>query len=192
MKTVISGANLDVTGSVISYLAAGNQFRLASLFMIGESDWPGVLKLTDYESPLMWRPYGIFTNAVIARGRVQSKVGLEVSALDIAYSPAYDYNVYKAILDGYFDNWPVRVWTAYMPTAGDAETYGCSELFGGRIGDTRIDRMQVTFTVNSFLDVVNQSIPNQVVELTNPLLAFESEPTEDWGFPYVPPPESAI
>lgn len=192
MRRVIDGSNRDTTAHVAVYLASRNEFRLCNLYMIGEADWPGLLRLTDYESPLLWRPQGLFNPANIQRGRVSSRIGLETTTLDLSYRPTPEYDVYKSIADGYYDNWPVRIWTAFMPTPGDVETYGCAELFGGRIGETQIDRAEIRFTVNSFLDVINQSLPNQVIELTNPLLAFEEFPAEDWGFPYVPPPTMAI
>jgi hypothetical protein len=189
MKTVTAGDGKDSTTAVRAYLAAGNTFRFANMFMFGEADWPGVFRITDYESPLLWRPYGLFLPSNIKRGTVSCKIGLDVSSLEISYSPTPDYSVYKTAIDGYYDNWPVRVWTAFMPTSGDVETYGCAELFGGRIGPIKVDRGEIVFTVNSFLDVINQSLPNQTIELTNPLLAYESTPAEDWGFPYVPKPE---
>lgn len=192
MKKVYNGNNEDVTAAVAAYLNAGNEFRFANLFMFGDPIWSNTLRFTDYESPLMWRPHGLFTHANIQRGTVSCKTGLEVTTLSILWRPTPGYSVYSSVISGFFDNWPVRVWTAFMPTPGDVETYGCAELFGGRIGNVRIDRAEIEFTINSFLDVINQSLPNQLIELTNPLLAFEPAPADDWGFPYVPRPEQGI
>ena len=192
MKKVTSGSNQDSTTTVVAYLAAGNSFRICSLYMIGESDWPGMLLMTDYEAPLLWRPQGLFIPADIARGQVGSAVGLEVTSLDVYYRPSSDYSVYNTIMNGYYDNWPVRIWKAFMPTPGDVETYGCCELFGGRIGATTIAKAEVHFVVNSFLDVINQQVPNQVIELSNPLEAFEASPIQNYGFKYVPPPQTGV
>jgi hypothetical protein len=192
MKTVINGSGQDSTAAVAAYLNAGNEFRLANLYMIGELDWVGTLLMCDYEAPLLWRPYGTFISTNIQRGTVSSKVGFEVTSLSILWRPHIEYMTYNAVMDGAFDNWPVRVWTAFMPTPGDVETYGCAELFGGRIGPTRVVRGEIEFTVNSFLDIINQSLPNQMIELTNPLIAFEPAPSVDWGFPYVPHPETGV
>src|SRR5258707_6259105 len=49
------------------------------------------------------------------------------------YTTLFRSSPYQLSQMGFWDNWPVRVWTAYMPTKGDANTYGASELFGGRV-----------------------------------------------------------
>jgi hypothetical protein len=73
---------------------------------------------------------------------------------------------------GYYDNWPVHVWSCYMPTPGDANTYGCSEAFGGRIASVTIQRGALKFKVNSFLDVINQQVPTNVIEVLNTAAAY--------------------
>jgi hypothetical protein len=72
-----------------------------------------------------------------------------------------------------------------MPTPGDADTFGCSELFGGRVASTEVMRGEIVFTVNSFLDVVNQDVPSNVIELTNTLAAYRAA-TPPAGYSQVP------
>lgn len=182
MRKVLSGSGVDQSATVAAALLAGNEFRLAHLFLIGEPEDPMAWWLTDYESPLNWPLWGTFTPAVIKRGTVGTKVGLEVSSLDLTWSPkpyAWSANTqtagpYQLASLGFYDNWRVRIWKTFMPTPGDANTYGAMELFGGRVADTTIERGDIKFKVNSFLDVVNESVPTQTVEVTNTLAAFKA------------------
>jgi hypothetical protein len=46
-------------------------------------------------------------------------------------------------------------------------------LFGGRISNTTIERGKVKWTVTSFLDVINQLVPTNVIELTSTLAGYK-------------------
>jgi Uncharacterized conserved protein (DUF2163) len=194
MRKVTGGNGTDTTAAVATWLAAGNEFRLANLYLIGEPEDPMAVWLTDYEAPLLWPVWGTFQPAVISRGTVTSKIGLEVASLDVTWTPkqpaAFTQSVstaspYQLAQLGYYDNWRVRLWTVYMPMPGDANTYGCSELFGGRVADTTVERGAIKFTVNSFLDVVNQYVPTNVIELTNTLASYTAA-TPPKGFSHIP------
>lgn len=137
--------------------------------------------LTDWITPLKWTPWGTFLPAVTTRGSVKSQVGLEVTTMDFEWTPSnkvFTKNItttspfQKAWL-GVYDGAPFRSWTCYMPSPGDADTLGASELFGGRVGDVRVERGSIKFTVTSFLDVVNQYVPGPVVESTNAIAGFK-------------------
>jgi hypothetical protein len=193
MRQVISGLGLDSTAATAAWLSAGKNLTLANLYLIGEPENPFSLWLTDFETPLLWPAWGTFYPAVIKRGTVTSKVGLEVQSLSLTWTPpnsAYtqtvsNANPYQLAKLGFYDNWLVRVWTVYMPTPGDASTFGASELFGGRIADSKIGRGSIAFTVNSFLDVVNQQVPTNVIELTNSAAAYTAA-TPPRGFTHIP------
>jgi hypothetical protein len=180
LKKVTGGDGSDTTAEVLALLQASASFRMANLFLIGDQDDPTALYLTDYESPLLWSAWGLFKPASIKRGTVSSKIGLEVSTLDVEYHPPASpatqsiatANAFQKAQLGYFDNLTFRAWTVYMPTPGDANTYGASELFGGRIGSVSLERGAIKFTVHSFLDVVNQPVPLNVIEVTNQLAAY--------------------
>lgn len=180
MKTVIGGNGQDTTSAVLTWLQSGSSLAMANLYLIGEPDDPMALWLTDWESPLLWSAWGTFQPAVIKRGTVTSKIGFDVESLDVTWSPKAagftqsiaTANPYQLAQIGYYDNWKVRVWTVYMPTPGDANTYGASELFGGRIADTTIERGDIQFKVNSLLDVVNQQVPTNLIELLNTAAAY--------------------
>jgi hypothetical protein len=183
MKKCIAGSGLDSTDAVKAYLKSGDPMWLATLYLLGEPEDPDALYLTDWESPLSWPCYGVFCNAVIKRGQITSKIGLDVQKCDVTWSPILVPDgpspsialstVYELARAGYYDNWPARMWTAYMPTPGDADTLGCSELFGGWIQNLKISRGEVVFTVESFLNAVNQMVPINVIENTNTLASFK-------------------
>lgn len=193
MRTVTGGNGSDTTSSVTAWLQSGGHLTLANLYLIGEPEDPLALWLTDWESPLVWSAWGTFQPAVIKRGTVSSKIGLDVESLDVTWSPkpaAFTQSIstanpYQLAQIGYYDNWKVRVWTVYMPTPGDANTYGASELFGGRIADSTIERGDLKFKVNSFLDVVNENVPTNVIELLNTAAAYAGA-TPPAGFSHVP------
>jgi len=170
-------------------------------------DWPSPLTWPVYTDLKTVTPVAgyvfphAFDPAVIKRGKVTSKFGLSVDPLDITWNPrAQNFGTSVATASplqlaqaGFYDNMTVRVWTAYLPTPqsgsfvfpGDCNTFGCSELYGGYIADTQVDRNEIKFTVNSFLDVVNQNVPLNCVEMTNPVAAF-SGATPPPGFSTVP------
>jgi hypothetical protein len=59
-----------------------------------------------------------------------------------------------------------------MPTPGDANTYGACEYFGGWVQQTEVSRGMIKFFCDSFLSVVNQKVPPNVIESTNTLASF--------------------
>jgi Uncharacterized conserved protein (DUF2163) len=181
VKTVTGGNGSDTTAAVQAWLAANRSLMLRNLYLIGELEDPAALWLTDHESPLEWSAWGTFLPSNIKRGTVSSKIGLEVPKLTITWSPKLgsftssigSASPYQLAQIGMYDNWKVRVWRCFMPTPGDANTFGACELFGGRIGATTIARGKIEWQVTSFLDVVNQKIPPNVIETTNTLASFK-------------------
>lgn len=182
MRQVIGGNGSDTTSSVVAWLASKRNIALANLYLIGDLDDPQAIWLTDWDAPLTWPIWGTFRPAVIARETIESKVGLEVAALKVTWSPRPSAptasiataSPYQLAQLGFFDNKLFRCWIAYMPTPGDANTYGAAIAFGGRIGNTEVSSGKIVFTVNSFLDVVNESVPTNVVELTNTAAGYRA------------------
>lgn len=181
MKTVIGGNGTDTTAQVVAWFAAQRAITLAQLYLIGEPDHPQSIWLTDWESPLAWPIVGTFQPAVIKRGRIASKLGLEVQSLDVTWgarnksvgNTIRTANPYQLARMGFYDNWPVRIWTCYMPAPGDAVTFGCSEAFGGRIAKASIGQNGIVFQVKSFLDVLGQMVPTNVIEVQNTLASYQ-------------------
>lgn len=181
MRTVINGSGIDVTETVKAYLAAGYQFTLANLYMIGDYDDPQALRITSWQSALSWPIQGTFLPAVVKRGPVKSAIGLSVADLEITWTPPVSpfspsiasASPYQLAQLGFFDNKFARCWVTIMPTPGDADTYGAYILFGGRVGKCVTDRGKIIFTVNSFLDVVDEMVPTNVIEMTNTLAAYK-------------------
>jgi hypothetical protein len=180
MRQCVGGSGADTTAAALAYLKAGNEFRLADLYLIGELEDPNAIFVTDWPSPLLWPPWGTFQTTKISRGTVTSKIGLEVANLDVRWSPKLaafgqtvaTANFYQKAGLGFYRNWRVRVWRTIMPTAGDANTYGAYELFGGRIAQAEVVRGQISFTLNSFLDCIDELVPPNVIENTNILAGY--------------------
>lgn len=204
MRSVINGAGFDVTPTVMSYLRSNQKLILAEVYLIGRPEDPLALWLTNWGAPLSWpcwtsqkvNPNGAafaFDPAVIKRGTVSSSIGLEVGNLEVNWTPTnktYTNSVntaspYQLARVGYYDNWDFRAWTIYMPTPGDANTFGGSELFGGRIAKTNTVRGNIKWTINSFLDVVNQMVPTNVIELLNTSAAYTAA-TKPHGYSKIP------
>ena len=180
MRQFLDGSGNDVTNTVVAYLQAARQLRLADLYLIGEVEDPDAVWMTTWSAPLEWSIWGTFQPAVINRSRVTSKVGLEVDSLDVTWSPpltafgtsSATTNPYQKAQLGSYDNRRVRIWRTVMPTPGDANTLGACEWFGGWIANTEISRSSIKFTVQSFLNVINQKVPPNVIELSNTLASF--------------------
>jgi hypothetical protein len=193
MRQCIAGNGSDSTSAVLAYLAANRQLYLANLYLIGEAEDPSALWLTDWPQALTWGPMGTFVPAVIKCGTVSSKIGLDVSSLDLTFSPAnltFTNNLassspLRLAQLGFYDNWRVRVWRCIMPTAGDANTYGAYPVFGGRIASAKVDRTGIQWTVNSWLDVINQQVPSNIIENTNTMASF-SGAVPPFGFDFIP------
>jgi hypothetical protein len=189
MRSFTGGDGSDTTAAVLAWLAAHRALIPADLYLIGDLDDPQALALTSWESPLCWPIWGTkdpvtgllrFLPAVVERGDIESKIGLAVSDLELTWTPlntAYSESIetaspYQLAQLGFFDNKLFRCWTTLMPTPGDASTFGAAAMFGGRVGQSKTDRGKIVFTVNSFLDVVNEMVPTNVIELTNALAGY--------------------
>ncbi len=180
MRQILSGTGQDTTATVQAWLKAHKQIMLANLYLIGEPDDPAALWLTDYESPLTWSWWGTFQSTNIKRGAIASRIGLEADNLDLSWSPRNTVltssittaSPYQLARLGAFDMKRVRVWRCYMPTSGDADTFGAMELFGGFVGDCEVSTGLIKFTVPSYLYVLNQKVPSGVIEVTNPLASY--------------------
>lgn len=72
-----------------------------------------------------------------------------------------------------------------MPTPGDADTFGCSEQFGGIVTDTQVEQGKITFEVSSGTVLMGQQVPNNVIELLNTGAAYTGA-TPPTGFVHIP------
>lgn len=179
MKQFLSGAGVDTTATVLAAIKANATIFAADLYLIGEDDDPRALWLTNWETPLSWPLWGTFQSTNIKRGNVTSKIGLESPDLEVTWSPLNQAitasletaSPYQLARLGQFDNWRVRMWRTYMPTPGDANTWGAAEWFAGWIGDVK-PWFPIVFTVNNYLYCLNQKVPTGVIEPTNTLASY--------------------
>lgn len=171
MRRFVGGNGSDTTAAVQAFLASKRGFAHADLYLIGEADDPSALWLTNWESPLCWPHWGTFQPAVITRGTISSRTGLDNNSLDISWSPANFVNTaslatmnpYQLAMLGQFANKRVRIWRTIMPTPGDANTFGACEKFMGFVGDVQPDLGKIVFSVNSFLYVLDQKVPTNLI-----------------------------
>lgn len=180
MRAFTAGNGSDTTAVVLAYLQSARQVTLADLILIGELEDPLSTRLTNWNSSLSYPLWGTFPPATITRGKITSQIGLQVDSLDFSWSPPLTAfgsslataNPFQKAQSGFYDNKTFRLWRTVMPTPGDANTYGACELFGGRVASTKVERDKINFTINSFLDVVNQQVPPNVIELTSTLANY--------------------
>lgn len=179
MRQFLDGNGNDQTVAVVNAMQQGN-FRLKTLYLIGEPESPYSFWLTDWDTSLTWNLWGTFHPAVVKRGKIVSEAGLKVQSTELIWSPPVgnftsvlaDTSPYQQVRLGWFDNLPVRMWTCFMLKPGDVNTFGAMELFGGRIGDATFQRGQITFTVNCWLDTLDQNIPAALIEAANTVASF--------------------
>lgn len=182
MRKVWGTNGEDNTAAAFAWLKVNRVIEgLPHLYLIGEIGDPNAIWATDYSRALTWGP-GTFPPAVISRGSITTKIGLDVATLDLTYSPAnriitQDTRTTSPLhlaQHGFYDSppWRVRIWRVIMSTPGDCNTFGAYELFGGRIANSAVDRLKVVWKVNSWLDVLNQKVPSNVIENTNVLASY--------------------
>ena len=189
MRTFIDGNGNDSTAAVLAYLATNRQLQFADLYVINTApQYSGqylgkTFLLTDYAAPLKWNYKGMFRTAVVSRGEVESKIGLEADVLEVTWAPrtavlAKDSggNVILTALQGFgagiFDNGILEVWRCLMPSTGDCNTFGACCMFAGRIGDLEPNRLAVKISVISRLENLNVQVPLNVVEPGNVLAQY--------------------
>lgn len=181
MKQFIGGDGSDTTVATKAYLLSNDQLELANLFLLCEPEDPKAQFLTDYESPLSWPVYGTFKPGVTKRDQIKSKIGLEVDDFSFEWSPPLTpftndvatANPYQLARLHFYDGKPFRMWRTVMPVPGDANYFGACILFGGRVRGAEISRGKIVMAIESFLNVVNQLVPPNVIEVTNTLAGYK-------------------
>src|ERR1039458_5800009 len=185
MRQCIDGYGVDTTAAVAAYLAGTSSPVIRHLYLIGAPGDSSAYYLTDHEAPVVYSPWGTFQPAVITRGSVKTAVGLEIQQTTVTWTPGNLANGAGSFTQSMatasplqmaqahlFDNWEVRIWKIFMPSPGDAMTLGGCAWFGGRIGSIAISRSGLVFSVSSFLDVITQKVPANVIESTSTLASY--------------------
>ena len=196
MRRVIGGDGTDTTVATQAYLNSTDKPFMRDLILIGPPENPNSIWMTNHEAPVLYRPYGTFNPAVVSRGGVEAKIGLEAQSLAITWSPGASAqssqtaststaSPYQLARQHFYDNWPVLILRCFMPTPGDADTLGCAAWFGGRIQNCKVARNKLVFNTKSYIDVLKQKVPSTVVEVTN-TLASTGAVTLPAGDPSIP------
>jgi hypothetical protein len=182
MRTCIAGNGSDATAALVAYLKANRQLLCADLFQLqtyvqGEA-WSQNVLLTNFDQPLSWSPVGTFIPGRISRGTIESKIGLDVSSLDldwhlrssdVFYSPAGQppVTMLQSFQRGLWDNGRVTIYRTVMPTLGDCNTYGAMTMFSGRVAETTMTRTGVKLKVNALSELFDLQVPTNTIEPTN-------------------------
>lgn len=196
MKQVYSGTGVNTTANVLSYLHNTTSPMIRNLYIIGRPENPYAIFLTDHEAPVTYNlyPQKKFAPAVVTRGDISCKIGLDAQSMTLTWSPGPGPYSNTAIAtadpkylaqQGYFDSWPVLNLWAFMPTPGDVNTLGCTVGWGGVISQTTVDRKQITFEVESLLYALDQKVPTNVIEIANQLASYQGA-APPVGFTTVP------
>ncbi len=193
MRQVISGTGTNTTAATQAYLNSTVNPYIRDLILIGRPEDPNAIRLTNHEAPVVYPPWGTFMPYAGSRDMVETKIGLEAQNLSIRWAPSNQSNTantgtaspFQLARLHFYDNWPVRIFRAFMPTPGDAMTLGAADWFGGRVTNANVERNKLTFNLTSFLDVVTQKVPSTVIEVTN-TLAGTTAVTLPAGDPSIP------
>lgn len=194
-RTFTNGSGADVTSTTLAQItAAGRSYEVCDLIVIHTNPTlsGGYLDqtflLTSYGANVRWNYRGTFVPAQFSRGEVESKIGLESDTLEIDWGPkdtdvlatnvttsnvtafGTTLTVMQGFNYGLFDNGIVEVWRCPFPN--QANTYGASLLFSGRIGDIQPSRLGVKMTLQSRLELLNIQVPTNIVEPTNILVQY--------------------
>lgn len=180
MRKVIGGNGADNTVATQAWLLETPNPCIRDLVIIGPPESPKSIWMTSHEAPVIYTPYGLFNPAVFTRDQVKVRIGLDVQTMGLTWTPGAlpqasatvntgTASPYQLAANHFYDNWPVLILRAYMPTPGDANTLGCAEWFGGRVKNCQVSRAGIRFNINSLLDVVSQKVPSTVIETTNTL-----------------------
>lgn len=195
MRQCYSGSSANTTAAVQDYLNNTSSPLIYDLYIIGPPENPNSLWLTNYDSPLIYGgfPGETFFPATIKRDQVTSKIGLSSQSLTITYTPppasagttTATATPYQLAAQHFYDNWPVQIYRAFMPTPGDINTLGITDWYGGRVQNCKIARNSLIFNTKDYMDVLSQKVPSTVIEVTNTLAstAATTLPAGDTSIP---------
>ena len=196
MRRTLGGDGSDTTLATQAYLNSTDRPILRDLYIIGAPDNPQSVWMTNHEAPVLYRPYGLFSSAVVKRDGVQAQIGLDAQSMAITWTPGASAiasrtantataSPYQLAAQHFYDNWPVLILRCFMPTPGDADTLGCAVWFGGRVETCKVGRNSLIFNCKSYMDVLTQKVPSTVVETTNTLASTAAVTLPD-GDPSIP------
>ncbi len=179
-RKCFDGYGNDTTAACVNYLHSTSTPLIRHLYLIGKPEDPRALRFTDHEAPVFFGDWGTFQPGVIKRGSITARVGLEVQKTSVEWTPdnlPFTQSIKTAsplqlARLHFYDNWPVRIFKVFMPTPGNAMTLGGCDWFGGRVGQVQVARNAIQFSISSFLDVVTQKVPANVIESTSTLSGY--------------------
>jgi uncharacterized phage protein (TIGR02218 family) len=152
-------------------LAAGQYLR-ADLYDIALTTGT-TLRYTSSDGPLKFGANTYLTGLTIKRGKLTQKAGLEVQSLGLDVAPQGDnpggaptiggLPFLSACRAGLLDGARVLMSKAFLTSWADTSP-GAVPWFQGRIADVKCGRFAATLSVNSDLELLNVSMPRNLVQ----------------------------
>lgn len=177
---------LDSTGSVMSggtltsflALLAGRQFQFASLFKFDLKNG-GSLYYCSADTPIRFASQTYLTAAQAgaiferkgSRAKVKWRTGVEVDTLVFDVLPndgvVNGQTFLSAVRQGVFDGADMTFYHAYWPKQSYVSPIvpqGIVTMFAGRAAGIVAGRTLITFTINSYLNLLNQNLPRNIYQ----------------------------
>jgi len=162
------------TSAALAALLATRQFWCAKLFTFTLTNGT-VLRYCSGDVDITYSgnvfSAGGQTGPYFERGDNKAKahyaIGTQVDTLTFDVIPGsgtvgnFSFNL--ACIFGLFDGASLLYQKAYMPTYGDTSV-GVYDMFKGRVGDITLGRSMVTFVINSYLELLDQTLPRNLYQ----------------------------
>ncbi|MCK9622198.1 MAG: DUF2163 domain-containing protein [Methylobacter sp.] len=158
---------MKTASGTLTALLATRQFFIADLFTITLADGT-VLRHCSGDMNLSDGTNTFYANTLkLERGRITTAVGLTVDSVDLTiYAGSSDtiqgLPIPHFTRNGGFDGARILIQRAFMPTFGDTAA-GLVYLFEGRVASPEASRTQVSMKINSELELLNVSMPRNVI-----------------------------
>lgn len=159
------------SGATLAILATGQYLR-ADLYAITLAT-ATTLYYTSSDAPLKVAGQAYSTGLTIKRGRLSQKAGLEVQTMNLEIAPQGDnpggaptiggLSFLSACRAGLLDGARVLMSKCFLASWSDT-TPGAVPWFQGRIADVKCGRFAAPLTVNSDLELLNISMPRNIVQ----------------------------
>lgn len=158
--------------TLIANLLNNSQFYRADLYTLTLLDGT-VLRYTTWDKQITTLDARVFNPGTpnIKRTNLSSKVGLEVSTLNIEFQavdtdPINGIPAMQLIAKGGFSGAIVQLETAVMLSPGDTSAGTVMEFIGEMAGADEIGRSAAKFTVNALTNRLSQQVPRKLIQMS--------------------------
>jgi uncharacterized phage protein (TIGR02218 family) len=155
-------------GPLISLLNSGLPIRKADLYTLTLASGT-VIRATSADIPVSWGGNVYPTRPLFTRTRTRTVIGVEVDTQDVAVFPQPTETLdgiewHLACRLGALDGAWWRVDVAYF-SDWSLPPVGTLSSFYGRVADVTLERSQISITVKSALELLNQQFPRNLYQV---------------------------